>query len=186
MSIFINYGSFGRKVLISTSKGNSLSSQEIYVRRDFLLGLPTITSILRRISVVRSSNTKIFSEIFFSHFHQLWVIWEKSIKGELSVFFSFATRAFFREMVNSLFLLFPDFYVSFGRFWSSFNPSNNLLWLDLRWFAGLKWISNERIYQYHEHLAIITTFTPFIPPPHWFWKSVRYRPHLRVSQIVKF
>ena len=109
---------------------------------------------------------KKFSDIyFFLTFHQLWVIWEKSVKGELSVLFSFATRAFFREMVNSLFPLFPDFFVSFGRFWSSFNPSKNLLWLDLRWFAGLKWISNERIYQYHEHLAIITTFAPFIPPP---------------------
>ena len=102
--------------------------------------------------------------IFFSLFINYGSFGRK-VKGELSVFFSFATRAFFREMVNSLFLLFPDFYVSFGRFWSSFNPSNNLLWLDLRWFAGLKWISNERIYQYHEHLAIITTFTPFIPPP---------------------
>ena len=101
-----------------------------------------------------------FWHIFFSlTFHHLWVIWEKRVKGELPVLFSFATGAFFREMVNSLF---PDFFVSF---WSSFNPSKNLLWLDLRWFAGLKWISNERIYQYHEHLAIITTLAPFIHPP---------------------
>ena len=120
---------------------------------------------------VRSSNTKKFSDIyFFLTFHQLWVIWEKSVKGELSVLFSFATRAFFREMVNSLFPLFPDFFCQFFFFfffffWSSFNPSKNLLWLDLRWFAGLKWISNERIYQYHERLAIITTFAPFIPTP---------------------
>ena len=114
---------------------------------------------------------KIFlTYIFFLTFHQLWVIWEKSVKGELSVLFSFATRAFFREMVNySLFPLFPDFFCQFFFFFffflSSFNPSKNLLWLDLRWFAGLKWISNERIYQYHERLAIITTFAPFIPTP---------------------
>ena len=83
-----------------------------------LLGLPTITSILRRISVVRSSNTKKFSDIYsFLTFHQLWVIWEKSVKGELSVLFSFATRAFFQEMVNSLFPLFPDFFFFFF-FWS--------------------------------------------------------------------
>ena len=120
---------------------------------------------------------------FFLTFHQLGVIWEEGVKGEVSVLFSFATRAFFREMVNSLNPLFPDFFVSF---WSSFNPSKKVLWLDLRWFAGLECISNERIYQYHEYLAKITTFAPFIPPPHWFWKSVRYRPYFRVSQIVKF
>ena len=114
--------------------------------------------------LVPSPNTKHFSDIYFClTFHQLWVIWEKSVKGELSVLFSFATEAFFREMVNSLFALFP---VTFCQFlaWNSFNPSKNLLWLDLRWFAGLKCISNERIYQYHDHLAIITSFVPFIPP----------------------
>ena len=55
---------------------------------------------------------------FFFFFRQLWVIWEKSVKGELTVLFSFATRACFREIVNSLFPLFPDFnfFVSFGHF----------------------------------------------------------------------
>ena len=64
---------------------------------------------------------------FFLTFHQLWVIWEKSVKGELSVLFSFATRAFFREMVNSLFPLFPDFLSVLGVFEAVFNPSKNLL-----------------------------------------------------------
>ena len=111
------------------------------------------------------THKKISDIYFFLTFHQLWVILEKSVKGEPSVLFSFASGAFFREMVNSLFPLFPDFFVSFWRFWSSFNPSKNLLWLDLRWFAGPKWISNERIYQYHEHLAIITTLHHLFSPP---------------------
>ena len=43
----------------------SRNPQIFHVRSDFLLGLPTITSILRRISVVRSSNTNNFSDTYF-------------------------------------------------------------------------------------------------------------------------
>ena len=168
----------------------SRNRQIFHVHHDFLLTHQLHQSSLPRISVVRSpvqsSNTTIFSDIhFFSLFNSKGSFWRKVSKGNsLSCLVLLHER--FSETWQIHFLhVFVTFFVSF---WSSFNLSKNLLWLDLRWFAGL-YISNERIYQYHEHLEEITTFAPVIPPPHCFWKAVRYRPHSRrayISQIVKF
>ena len=74
-------------------------------------------------SVVRSYNTKnVFWNLFFLTFHQLEFIWEKLVKGKLSVLLSSATGAFFREMTISLFPLFRDFFCQFLTFLRHYKP----------------------------------------------------------------
>ena len=143
----------------------SRNLQIFHVHHNFLLGLPTITSILRRISLVRSSNTTNFSDIyFFSLFINNGSFGRNVSKGNPLSCLVLLQEHFSKKWQIHFLHIFLTFFVSFGHFWSSFSLSKNLLWLDLRWFAGLKCISNKRIYQYHEHLTEITTFAPFITP----------------------
>ena len=108
---------------------------------------------------------KDFLKYIFFHFSStMGHFGEKSQRGTLCLVW-FCYKNIFPRNGKFTFCTFSWPFCQFLTFWSRFNPSKNLLWLDLRWFAGLKCISNERIYQYHEHFAKITTFAPFIPPP---------------------
>ena len=71
---------------------------------------------------------------------------------------------FFREMAKSLFPLFCDFLSVFDVL-RRINFAKSFLWLDLKWFAQLRFISHQRIHQDHELHRVITPVFPFIPPP---------------------
>ena len=68
-----------------------------------------------------------FWNLFFLTFHQQGVIWEKSVKGKLSVLLSSATGAFFPKNGN---ITFSHFFVTFCQFLTflrQYNPCKELL-----------------------------------------------------------
>ena len=107
-------------------------------------------------SVVRSYNTKnVFWNQFFLTFHQLQVIWEKIVRGKLSVLLSSATEAFFREMTISLFFKFSWPFCQFLTFLRQYKPCKEPLVIRL-----------EMICRTQMYLTSKDTSTP--------WTSCRY------------
>ena len=125
--------------------------------------------------LVRSPNTKQFSDIYFClTFHQLWDIWEKVSKGNsLSCLVLLPKRFSEKRLIPFLHFFLSLFLSVFGL--KQFQPFKQPVMI------RLEVICRTKMYFKWKNISIpwtscnnIVICTIYFPPPHWFWKSVRY------------